>query len=138
MRNTLKSEWDRLLIYSLFFGFGVRSIFKPLQVFSDVVPVYYSLLLSLEFILAGLILIAGTFRHSRGLLRAGYVVSFLGLLTVGALIAVVAQSTITWLITAFAVEMLVSLRRLKERSLQQQLIDLVDAAKGESQERDKR
>lgn len=122
--HNVRREWDRLIVHSLFVLFGVRSIFNPLRTLKDVVPTWTTILLSAEFIIGGLMLVYGDLFGKTSASRAGYIVGFISLFTVSAVVGFTIGSTLAWVLLAFSFKELVELRRLKERSMTQTLEEI--------------
>ena|SRR5688572_9670070 len=108
---TALHRWDELVIAVLFASFGVVALFMPTRA-QGIIPSVFGVLFNVEFILTGVFIILGILTHNYPLRVLAYVLYFIALCTIGALIAVSNQSPVALLCFAFASEIIFNLRSL--------------------------
>jgi hypothetical protein len=120
-------DWDRVLTYIFFIGYGFYSIFYPLVSVAKVSEHWTEILLGVEFIFAGAAMLYGLFKDHYTTWRMGMSVAFIGLTTITILVSVVGgpQSyAYAFLFGAFAMQSLYGIRREHRRRTEQEKLRL--------------
>jgi hypothetical protein len=122
MWQTIRKEWDRLIVHLMLISFGVYSIVNPLLSVRRAVPPWTELMFDIEFILAGGLLIFGTLRHRKIWRRLGYSICVIGLSTIALLLFLAGGFRVgayCILMSAFAMQLIVNARRVGNGALQE-------------------
>lgn len=140
---SLLRQWDRLGIYLLLMSFGAYSIFYPIVSLERSAPYWASLVLGVEFFLAGALLILGM-ASKPGYRMAGLFVVAIGLATISLVIASFGGLRVlayAFLFGAFAMQAVHDIRRERRTratnqqnttELEHELVELVkDMRQGE-------
>lgn len=119
-----KRDWDRVITYVLFMGYGGFSIFYPIISVERTVTQWVEVLLGVEFVFAGMALLYGLYKDKLTVWTMGMTVAFIGLFTISAVVAITGGFRVfaySMLFGAFAAQSLYSIRRERSRRAEQKI-----------------
>jgi len=137
-------NWSKVITYLLIIAFGLYSTIYPIVSLERSAPQWAELLLGAEFVVAGVLLLAGMGKR-KGFRIAGLVVVALGLFTISSVIAVAGGARVlsyAFLFGAFAMDSVhdlrVERRRKREREDPEELRRLLLELRAAQSERNGR
>jgi hypothetical protein len=119
-----KHDWDRLVTYVFFMGYGFYSIFFPIISVERSVTHWVEVLLGVEFIFAGGTMIYGLCRGKLTVWTMGMSVAFIGLSTITLVVAITGGFRVfayALLFGAFAAQSLYGIRRERARRTEKEI-----------------
>lgn len=123
-------DWDRVLTYLFFIGYGAWSVFYPIVSVERASAHWVEVLLGVEFVFAGMCMLLGLHKNNYTVWRMGMTVAFIGLTTISGLIAAVGGFAVfayAFLFAAFAMQSLYGIRREKKRREQEEIRQHLEA-----------
>lgn len=117
VRRYLK-EWDRVAIYVLLVAFGLYSTVYPIVSLQKAAPHWAEITLGVEFVAAGILLLAGM-NGKRKYRYAGLVVVAIGLFTISGIVAIVGGTRVlsyAFLFGAFGMQSVYDIRQTRSRA----------------------
>lgn len=114
LRRAIKEDLDRLMSDALFIAFGVTALLnRPVSQGST--PQFFQIMFDVEFIILGILLMWGTITQNYKLKVLGFIIYIIALGTMGLLVAVVSQSSVSLLILAVALRGWTSIKEMQRR-----------------------